>query len=78
MEQNEIEKRLNSIDITLAKQEVVLREHVRRSTALERYVNSLDRKVIKSESFVKYSMWMLPLIIAISAVVVQIVTRYAK
>ena len=78
MESNEIEKRLSSIDITLAKQEVVLREHVRRSTALEKYVNSLDKKVVKNESFIKYTMWDLPIVVAVSAIAVQILLRYVK
>lgn len=42
-----LDKNVDSMNITLAKQEVSLAEHIKRSDALETYVDILDKKIGK-------------------------------
>lgn len=42
-----LDKNVDGINITLAKQEVSLAEHMKRSNALEAYVDALDKRVSK-------------------------------
>lgn len=49
---DKIEDRLDGIDITLAKQEINLAEHMRRSDSIESYVQHLEDKFVPVEKHV--------------------------
>lgn len=68
---DQILERMNSIDITLAKQSIILADHVRRSNLLEAKMVPLERHVNYVEGFLK-GMGIIAMVAGLIAAIMEI------
>jgi low affinity Fe/Cu permease len=80
-----IHEKLDRIIVVQAKQEIVLVEHARRSTAsekratiLENHVARMDKRLVKNDSFIKFTMWSIPILVVVITAFIQVFLRAPK
>jgi len=65
---NKIEEHLANIDVTLAKQSVILEEHIKRTYQLEERVTPIERHIIQSHGILKFIGFMAGLLGAVEVI----------
>jgi CTP:molybdopterin cytidylyltransferase MocA len=64
-----IHEKLDRIIVVQAKQEIVLVEH---------HVARMDKRLVKNDSFIKFTMWSIPILVVVITAFIQVFLRAPK